>query len=100
MPQSCLIQVSNWGLDMANSDIRLLTRLTNLNIISGRRCRRRSIPNDSLAPGANEDFIPDSGTWTGELYGSMEHTGENVEGGGMEGVYAWEWDQLYTDCAV
>ena len=99
-PQLFLIPMSYCVTGLADSDIRLLTIVANLDVVYCRWCGRRNFPNDSVAPGTHEDFIPDSGTGTSELCGRMEHTGQDVEGGGVEGVYAWEWHQLYTDCAL
>jgi hypothetical protein len=30
----------------------------------------------------------------------MEFVGENVERGRVERVYAWEWNELYTDYSL
>ena len=78
--------------DMADGNSGVFASVTDVDIVSCRWSCWCGFPHDSLASGADEDFVPDSGTGTGELYWHLEQFGENVEGGGMEGIYAWEWD--------
>ena len=50
---------------MADRDIRVSTDFADLDIISCGWSRGRGIPNDSLAAGADEDIVPDSGAGAG-----------------------------------
>jgi hypothetical protein len=52
-------------VDMADCDIRVSTDFADLDIISCGWSRGRGIPNDSLAAGADEDIVPDSGAGAG-----------------------------------
>src|ERR1700733_7168505 len=66
-------------LDVANLMPRLFTKFPDLDILYSRRSSGCSLPNDCLSPRTNEDSVPDSRAWDGELYRRMECIGENVE---------------------
>lgn len=97
----------SYGTSTGNSRPRSICWLLRMDLttcccsVLRRWCCRCRFENSRFAARALENFVTDTKCGPGCLQAvSRPGIGEDVEGGGMERIYAWERNELHSYCAL